>query len=139
MSSSFIVSSPCTVLLTSGLVGEADIFARGFKLTGDCGELNGDDARIEILSAFLLYVWANDVNLRLPIRDLKSDTRVAENMANVAKSRKDLFTGYGFSGCACGQYLPVGSVKQSHGGALLFPSLRHTNGQSLALRIKCKR
>lgn len=57
---------------------------RDFELVR--GELNGDDARTEILWAFLLYVWADDVNLRLPIGDRKSDNRVAENMENVAKS-----------------------------------------------------
>lgn len=72
MSSSLMVSSPCTVLLTSGLVGEEDMMVRDFELVR--GELNGDDARTEILWAFLLYVWADDVNLRLPIRDRKSDT-----------------------------------------------------------------
>lgn len=86
MSSSLTVSSPCTVLLTSGLVGEVDIIVRIFKLMGDCSELKGDDGRTEILWASLLYVWADDVNLRLAIRDWKSDTRVAENMANVANS-----------------------------------------------------
>lgn len=83
MSSALMVSSPCIVLLTSGFVGEADIIFRIFKLMGDCGELEGDDARAEILWASLLYVRADDVNLRLPIRDRKSDTRVAENMADV--------------------------------------------------------
>lgn len=48
------------------------MIVRIFK--GGCGELKGDDAGTEILCAFLLYVWADDVNLRLPIRDRKSDT-----------------------------------------------------------------
>lgn len=52
---------------------------------GDCGELKGDDGRTEILWASVLYVWADDVNLRLAIRDWKSDTRVAENMANATE------------------------------------------------------
>lgn len=85
MSSSFTVSSSCTVLLSSGSVGE-DITVSDFELTGDCGELNSDDGRTEIPWAVFLYVWADDVKLRPPIRERKTDNRVAENMANVSKS-----------------------------------------------------
>lgn len=85
MSSSFTVSSPCTVLLLSGAI-EMDMYISGFELKGDCGNLSGDDARAEILWAFLLYAWADDVKSRVPFRYRRNDTRVAENMAILAEN-----------------------------------------------------
>lgn len=93
MSSSFMVSSPCTVLLTAESVGEEVMIVRDFEGIVDCGELNRDDARTEILWAVVLYVRADDVNLRLTFRGRKSDNRVAENMANVTKSYANVLAG----------------------------------------------
>lgn len=87
MSSSFTISSLCTVLLTSGSFGE-DMNASGFELKRDCGNLGGDGARAEILWAFLLYAWADDVNSRLPFRHWRNDNRVAENMASLNENQK---------------------------------------------------
>lgn len=91
MSSSFMVSSPCTVLLTPASVGEEVMIVRGFGRIEDCGELSR--ARTEMLCAVVLYVRADDVNLRLPFRGRKSDSRVAENMANVTKSYANVLAG----------------------------------------------
>lgn len=60
-----------------------DMNISGFKLTGNCGSLNGDDARAEILWAFLLHAWADDVNLRVPFRHWRNGNRAAENMASL--------------------------------------------------------
>lgn len=67
---------------------------------GDCGDLSGDDAGNEILWAFFLYGWPDDVNLRQPTRDRKGDNRVAENMANMAKEVCDSFRRCSLSECA---------------------------------------
>lgn len=118
MSSSFTVSSPCTVLLSSGSVGE-DITVSDFELMGNCGELNCDDGRTEILWAMFLYVWADDVKLRPLIRERESDNRVAENMANVAKSFANLLAGRRTYSCLLGV-----CVEQNHVGAALHSSFR---------------
>jgi hypothetical protein len=55
------------------------------EVNGDCGDLSGNDAGTEILWAFLLYALADDVKLRVPLRDWETDNRVAENMENMAK------------------------------------------------------
>lgn len=66
------------------------------ELMAECGKHSGDDARPELLWAFFLYVRADDVKLRLPIRDRNRDIRVAEAMANMAKSYMDFPLGCRF-------------------------------------------
>lgn len=93
-----------------------------FELMGNCGELM-DDGRTEILWAMFLYqyIWADDVKLRPPSRERKSDNRVAESLANVAKSYANLLAGHTQS---C---LPGVCVEQNHVGAALPGSFQQIN------------